>query len=117
MTDNQSVIEALRSAHEGAPNNNEIALHLASLLLASAEYSESLKLFQSVLAREPGSEPSLRGALQCAEAQNDAGLAEAYRHSADSIWSWDGGASDRSSAPSSGRWGEFAGAKTAGGSR
>lgn len=80
MSGNRSVIDTLRTAHEADPDNLEIALHLAQLLLQEAQAKEALALFQHVLAREPANPAALKGARQSAETAGEQRLADGYRH-------------------------------------
>lgn len=79
MSEKNSVIDTLRTAHEADPDNLEIALHLASLLLRDKRETQALALFQHVLSREPSSLQALEGAHEAARMLGEARLADGYR--------------------------------------
>ncbi len=79
MPGKPSVIDTLRSAHEADPENIEIALHLASLLLSDAQAPTALTLFQHVLSRDPANLSALKGALQAAGQVGEEKLVAGYR--------------------------------------
>jgi SpoVK/Ycf46/Vps4 family AAA+-type ATPase len=80
MPGKSSVIETLRTAHAADPDNQEIALHLASLLAQDNQPQTALELFQLVLSKAPSNTNALQGALLTAETLGDERLAEGYRH-------------------------------------
>lgn len=79
MSEKNSVIDTLRTAHEADPDNLEIALHLASLLHKDHQADSALALLQHVLSREPANLQALEGAHEAARILGDDRLADGYR--------------------------------------
>ncbi len=67
MPESNSVIEAMRQAMSAAPNDPELRLHLASLLLGNDDAEEALEHFSHVLATDPVNIRALEGARDAAE--------------------------------------------------
>jgi SpoVK/Ycf46/Vps4 family AAA+-type ATPase len=79
MSGKSSVIDTLRSAHQANPDNLEIALHLASLLLKDAQTQAALPVYQQILSKQPANLDALNGALEASEKMGQVQLAKGYR--------------------------------------
>jgi SpoVK/Ycf46/Vps4 family AAA+-type ATPase len=79
MTVNKSILAAIESAGEAEPTNTALRLHLASLLFEDAQFVESLKQAQTVLAQDSINTAALRKAANAAEKLGDLGKAESDR--------------------------------------
>jgi SpoVK/Ycf46/Vps4 family AAA+-type ATPase len=79
MAVDKSVLTAIESAVEAEPTNIALRLHLASLLFEDAQFAESLKHSQTVLADDPVNTVALQKAANAAEKLGDLGKAESYR--------------------------------------
>jgi len=79
MAIDKSILTAIEAAVEAEPTNTALRLHLSSLLFEDAQFAESLKQAQTVLAEEPVNIDALRNAAEAAEKLGDLGKAESYR--------------------------------------
>lgn len=79
MAVDKSVLTAIGSAVESEPANTALRLHLAALLFDDAQFAESLKQSQTVLAQEPANTDALQKAANAAEKLGDLGKAASYR--------------------------------------
>lgn len=79
MAIDKSILTAIAAAVEAEPENVALRLHLASLLFEDAQFGESLKQSQIVLANEPINTDALKKAADSAEKLGDLGKAESYR--------------------------------------
>ncbi|RKZ58827.1 MAG: ATP-binding protein [Candidatus Parabeggiatoa sp. nov. 2] len=79
MSVSENAISALRTALENTPDDHDLALHLANLLLETESYAEALPLFQQVLTTQPNNVKALRGAWQAADKLGKENLAVGYK--------------------------------------
>ncbi len=73
------VLDALRQALEANPDDLDLKLHLAELLIRNEENREALEICQSVLATQPVHKQALQVALAAAEAFEDSTLVDGYQ--------------------------------------
>ncbi len=78
MSESNSVIAALQQALSAAPDDVDLRLHLASLLLDDGAAEEALEHFGNVLAADPVNLRALEGARAAAEKSGDSQRSQAY---------------------------------------
>ena len=78
MPSNDSVIATLNAAVEKTPEDVDLRLHLAALLLDDGRAAEALEHFSQVLAAQPAHFDALRGAHEAAVAAGDQPRADGY---------------------------------------
>ena len=85
MPTDPSVVEALSRALAADPDNAQLALHLAALVLDNGQASEALRLCQQVLASEPDDVHALSLAARSAQALGDTAKAGRFKRMADAL--------------------------------
>ena len=76
---NEAVLQSLAQSLQADPGNDDLRLHLASLLLQNGRASETLTLTQDVLARQPAHIEALKLACWSAEETGDTTKAAGYQ--------------------------------------
>lgn len=76
---NEAVLQSLAQSLKSDPGNDDLRLHLASLLLQNGRASETLTLAQEVLARQPAHIEALKLACWSAEETGEAAKAAGYQ--------------------------------------
>src|ERR1700741_1757949 len=79
MSINSSVIDSIESAVDKDPDNDDLRLHLASLLLDSEDAARALDHCAFVLSRKPDHLGALECAANSADKTGDQQRAEGYR--------------------------------------
>ncbi len=78
MADNSSVITALEKALLASPDDIDLRLHLASVLMQHESHADALEHFAKVLSVDPANLKALEGAQKAAEASGDSQRAAGY---------------------------------------
>lgn len=91
MAADSSVIDAISAAVAANPENTELRLHLAELLLQNERAAEALQHCQAVLDAQPDSLSALRSAARAAEALGDGDKAARFRRLASALSREDAG--------------------------
>ncbi|SMB96862.1 ATPases of the AAA+ class [Deinococcus hopiensis KR-140] len=76
---NDAVLQSLAQSLQADPDNDDLRLHLASLLLQNGRASETLPLAQHVLARQPAHVEALKLAYWSADETGDPAKAAGYQ--------------------------------------
>jgi len=93
------VVDALNRAVAAEPNNTQLALHLATLLLDNAQAAQALQLCQQVLDAKPDEVAALALAARASRALGDTEKANRFQRMADAMARSDSG-NPPASAPS-----------------
>lgn len=85
MSQDNSVIIALEAALSANPNDVNLLLHLANVLVENKYWEKALTHFQQVLAQQPTNSVALQGAYQSALELNQSEVASGYKQLLDSL--------------------------------
>ena len=79
MGKNSSVISVLKAAVAADPNDDQLCLHLATLLVQEGQASEALETLSELLQRQPDNVDALRLAMRAAEMSGQTERAKSYQ--------------------------------------
>jgi SpoVK/Ycf46/Vps4 family AAA+-type ATPase len=85
MSIDPTVIAAVEAAVEREPSNEELRLHLATLLLQAGRHADALRHAQHVISTRPDHVAALKLAADAAETLGDARRAEGFRRVAQAL--------------------------------
>jgi SpoVK/Ycf46/Vps4 family AAA+-type ATPase len=101
MPVDQSIVDAISTAITAEPENIQLRLHLAMLLLDNSNPAESLQHCQKILDTRPDDVPALMLAARASQALGDAEKAGRFKRMADAMSRADAESSQEASMPDS----------------